>query len=108
MNAAVILSDFADDPQMHEILEEFCGRLPDTVCRLQQAFELKDITAVQRIAHQMKGAGGGYGFTTLSEIGAQLEAEARMGMWTPALFELADRFIQLCLAARPSVSACAI
>jgi HPt (histidine-containing phosphotransfer) domain-containing protein len=105
MNETYILSCFADDPDMQEILVDFCNRLPDTVRRLQQAFEMRDMTSVQRISHQMKGAGGGYGFESLSIIGAQLEAEAKHLQWSPALSELADEFIRQCQLARPNLPA---
>ncbi|MBY0588887.1 Hpt domain-containing protein [bacterium] len=100
MISDIIVSEFHDDPEMLDILGDFCGRLPDTICRLQQAFELHDMVAVQRIAHQMKGAGAGYGFRPLSEIGAELEALARKAEWSPALHSTADEFIRRCLIAR--------
>jgi HPt (histidine-containing phosphotransfer) domain-containing protein len=102
MSSPLLYSEFADDPDMQEILGEFCNRLPDTICRLQQAFELRDMTAIQRIAHQMKGAGAGYGFESLSKIGAELESVAKFGEWSPTLHERADEFIRQCRLARPT------
>ncbi len=105
MSSSFLYSEFADDPDIQEILVEFCQRLPDTICRLQQAFELRDLAAIQRIAHQMKGAGAGYGFESLSEIGAELESVAKIGEWSPRLHERADEFIRLCRLARPTAAA---
>jgi HPt (histidine-containing phosphotransfer) domain-containing protein len=68
-----IASEFADDPDMRELLVEFAAGLAETCQRLHAAVEQGEWTAVRRIGHQLKGAGGGYGYPSLSDAGARLE-----------------------------------
>ncbi|MEO0512311.1 MAG: Hpt domain-containing protein [Planctomycetota bacterium] len=73
----LILSDFADDPDMVEIIEEFVGEIPERIAALQAAFDSDDTHAVASLAHQLKGSGGGYGFNQVSEAAGRLENAAR-------------------------------
>lgn len=45
----------------------------------EQALQEDDLAAIQRIAHNMKGTGSGYGFSKITEIGARMEAAAKAG-----------------------------
>lgn len=71
---SVILSDFADDPDMIELVEEFVESMPERVATLRSAFESGQVGEVRRIAHQLKGASGGYGFGGVGEAAGELEA----------------------------------
>lgn len=68
-----LVSDFADDPSMAEIIGEFVAELPDRVAAIREAVRLSDTVKVRRIAHQLKGAGGGYGFPVISEAAGAVE-----------------------------------
>lgn len=68
-----LVSDFADDPSMAEIIGEFVAELPERVSAIRDAVRLGDTVKVRRIAHQLKGAGGGYGFPIISEAAAAVE-----------------------------------
>lgn len=70
-------SEFADDPEMAEILREFMQSLAESGVRLRDALEAGDTEVARRIGHQLKGAGGGYGYPTISAAGAELEEAAR-------------------------------
>jgi CheY-like chemotaxis protein/nitrogen-specific signal transduction histidine kinase/HPt (histidine-containing phosphotransfer) domain-containing protein len=45
--------------------------------RLRAALAAKDFTVIQKIAHNCKGIGRGYGFPEISEIGAAIERAAK-------------------------------
>ncbi len=73
-SATPIRSEFADDPEMAELVTEFVSVLPSRMASLAQQLDRQDLPAVQRTLHQLKGAGGGYGFReiTTSAAGAEL------------------------------------
>lgn len=66
-------SDFANDPDMREILELFVQEMPTRVSDLLVFWEQQELEKVGRMAHQLKGAGGGYGFEIISTAAAALE-----------------------------------
>lgn len=66
-------SEFAGDPDMQEILELFVQEMPSRIRDLRSYWENRELEKVGRLAHQLKGAGGGYGFNIISEAAAQLE-----------------------------------
>ena len=72
-----VLSEFADDPDMSDLVGDFVGRMPERINALKSAFEAGDTEQVMRLAHQLKGSGGGYGFPLLTEVAGELEQKAK-------------------------------
>lgn len=68
-------SEFADDPAMAELLELFAAELPDRVSRLETAWQQGRFEDARRVAHQLKGAGTGYGYPRVTEVAARIESE---------------------------------
>ena len=68
-----IRSIYEDDPDMLEIVREFAAELPDRIADLEQKLEGGCLQELQTLAHQLKGAGGGYGFTPVTDAAAALE-----------------------------------
>lgn len=68
-----IFSTFADEPEMRDLVEMFVQELPARVGAMQQAFNQNELDQLKRTAHQLKGAGGGYGFGCISDAAGQLE-----------------------------------
>lgn len=68
-----LYSEFAGDPDMRELLEMFVSELPGRVAAIEQAVRASDKEAVKRLSHQLKGAGGGYGFMPITDVAAQVE-----------------------------------
>jgi PAS domain S-box-containing protein len=73
---AGIASQFTDDPEMTEIIDEFVMRLPDTLVDMDTKLQNHDHPELRRLAHQLKGAGGGYGYPALTEKALCLENAA--------------------------------
>jgi len=71
-----IASELADDPQLADILPEFVERLPEQLDALREALKEERMDDLERLAHGLKGAGGGYGYPTLSEAAELLERAA--------------------------------
>jgi len=69
-----IRSEFASDPDMQEIIGLFVQEMPERIAQLQSSWTSGEFDAVKRLAHQLKGAGGGYGFPTLGQAAGKLES----------------------------------
>ncbi len=72
-----LVSDFADDPDMLEIIEMFVDGLNERIESILTAFADRNYTTVSGIAHQLKGASGGYGYPSLSELAFDVEQFAK-------------------------------
>ena len=77
--AGDVVSEFANDEEMAELVERFTAALPAVARRLEEALAADDREAIRRTAHQLKGSAGGYGFPTLTAAAGRLEARAREG-----------------------------
>lgn len=65
------------DPEMRDIVIEFADSLPDRISTLAAHLRSADFQQAESLGHQLKGAGGSYGYPGLSKIGADLEIAAR-------------------------------
>jgi len=70
-------SSMADDPDMVELITEYVDSFPATVNKIHQTLEQRAFEDLGRIAHQLKGSGGGYGFPEISEAASRLEAQVK-------------------------------
>lgn len=98
--AEPLLSRFRDDLDFRELLEEFVASAPERQGLLQAAFAEGSTQELGRLAHQLKGAGGGYGFDALSQSAAQLETACRnpepdIDEIGPLLEEVVDHLLRL-------------
>ena len=91
-------SVFADNPVIARILPKFLGCLDARVQAMSAALADGQLEELRRLAHQLKGAGGSYGFPSLSEAAKRLEFEARDGQREAATASLAE-VSTLCRAA---------
>ncbi|MBN1347000.1 MAG: response regulator [Phycisphaerae bacterium] len=74
---ALLFSDLSNDPDMVELLESFVAGLPGKAADLEALVSRGDVSALAELAHQLKGAGGGYGFPSITEAAREVEATAR-------------------------------
>jgi len=72
--AEAVRSIYADDPDFRELLKYFVDVAAERRGELIAAYEADDLSLLTSIAHQLKGAGGGYGFDGLSEAAQTLES----------------------------------
>ena len=72
-SAAGLQSEFANEPTVSRLLVKFIDRLPERVTTLATLLQEKDLAALRQAVHQLKGAGGGYGFPTISEVASVAE-----------------------------------
>lgn len=68
-------SEYADDPEMAELIEFFVSELRERVGALKEAYEAGRGDELRAVVHQLKGAAGGYGYPTISEAARRFERE---------------------------------
>ncbi len=64
------------DPDLVDLIPGFLDNRDKDVGRLRALLAQDDFTEIRRIGHSMKGAGGGYGFDTITDLGAEIETAA--------------------------------
>lgn len=72
-----LVSEFANDPDMQDLVEEFVDALAPSIDAMQQAVAASHWQEVQSLAHQLKGSGGAYGYPALTDAAAILENAAK-------------------------------
>lgn len=76
---ATIRSEFADDPDMHGIVFLFVSELPQRIASVQAALAASEWEHLRTLAHQLKGAAGGYGFPQLGAAAAVIDQGIKDG-----------------------------
>ncbi len=101
MTCEPLLSEYCDDPDMQELLEEFRGRFADTTRLLREALNQEDLEVIRRLAHQYRGSGEGYGYPAISACGARLEEVAKQARAVDAtVLEAAEELLWVFLRAQ--------
>lgn len=72
-----LISEFADDPDMLELVEAFTSEMPDRIRGLDEALHAHDVVGVRHIAHQLKGSAAGYGFPIITETAKVIDQTLR-------------------------------
>lgn len=67
-------SEFADDADMSELLAMFVSELGDRIARLEDGLAHNRLADLRTLAHQLKGAAGGYGYPEVSRVAGVLES----------------------------------
>jgi HPt (histidine-containing phosphotransfer) domain-containing protein len=65
------------DADLEAIVPAYLQRRRDEIADLRAAVADGDCEKLQRIGHNLKGTGGGYGFELISEYGAAIEDAGR-------------------------------
>ncbi|MCC5795331.1 MAG: PAS domain S-box protein [Chromatiales bacterium] len=71
-----LVSELADDPEMTDLVTEFAAELAARADRLEQLLDSGSVQELVRLAHQLKGAAGGYGFPSITDAAAHVETLA--------------------------------
>jgi HPt (histidine-containing phosphotransfer) domain-containing protein len=58
---------------MAELIQSFVNEIPERVRLVERHWERHELGELRRIAHQLKGACGGYGFPQVGQAAAKLE-----------------------------------
>ena len=99
-----LISEYASDADMLELIEMFVAELPERVTALNDAMAAGDLARVGGLAHQLKGAGGGYGYPTITDSAFTLETMAKAGTDDlDAVRRNIDELVSLCNRASAAV-----
>lgn len=76
-STSLIFSEFANDPDMVELIQQFVGELPTRAEAILGAWRAGKFAEAQTVAHQLKGASAGYGFGVIGLAASRVEAGLR-------------------------------
>ncbi len=76
-NQGAIYSEFAGEPSIVGVLAGFVDRLPTRLEHMAEALAHGDYQGLHRLAHQLKGAAGMYGYPAVTAAATALERSAR-------------------------------
>ncbi|MFQ6028815.1 MAG: Hpt domain-containing protein [Dehalococcoidia bacterium] len=65
------------DVDLEDIVPIFLENRQEDIREIQEALSKGDFETIRVLGHSMKGAGGGYGFEAVTEMGATLETAAQ-------------------------------
>ncbi|MCC6437748.1 MAG: response regulator [Acidimicrobiales bacterium] len=71
-----LASTYSGDPDMEPLIRDFVDELPVRLEEMEQALDRGDRDRIRRVAHQLRGAGGAYGFASVTDCGKTLEEAA--------------------------------
>jgi HPt (histidine-containing phosphotransfer) domain-containing protein len=90
-------SEFASDADMQELIQMFVDEVPQRMSEFRFAWDRANAAELGRLAHQMKGAAPGYGFTPLGESAKALESALKHAAHDlTAVRREFDSLIQMC------------
>ncbi len=92
-----------DDSTLEQIVTAFVDGMGDRLAAMEEAVRQSDFDTLRVAAHQLKGSGGGYGYSVLTDRAAELEKLAR-DKSVGGCLEAFDELKQLCarIVAEPS------
>ena len=93
-----------DEPDMAELVEEFVACLQERVAALDAAVAAGNLAEITRLAHQLKGASGGYGFESVGIAAGELEALSKAAQSADQIRNEVDTVTGLCRRARPAMA----
>ena len=96
-----IHSAFESDPDLRDLVVLFVDELGNRADSIRQAFLDDDVAALRRIAHQLKGSAGGYGFDPIGDAASRLEYDLLAD--EAAVSSLSERVEDLIASCRAAV-----
>jgi len=95
-----LVSEFAGDEDMVELVEMFVEELPDRISALEKALAEQDLETLAGLAHQLKGAAGGYGFPSITDAARAAELTSKAADDLEKLASEVEAIAELCRRAR--------
>jgi len=95
-----LYSPLAEDPDLADLVTLFVDEMPDRIAGLLARLEQGDWEGLRRLAHQLKGAAGSYGFTPITPMAGRVEHAIRNGQPEEQIRQSVGELIALCRQAR--------
>jgi CheY-like chemotaxis protein/HPt (histidine-containing phosphotransfer) domain-containing protein len=102
---APLTSELSGDPEFAELVELFIAGLPERINAVEGAVANLDVDTLSRLAHQLKGSAGSYGFPSITEAARDVEAGAKAHVELDRLRDQVDGLLQLCRRAHAGSTA---
>lgn len=101
----MLLDDLRTDPVFAELIADFVDALPERMDKIRAARDAGDFVTIRTISHQLKGAGGGYGFMEITNVASVVESLSKpeTEINFEKLSEQIERLASVCDAARLSL-----
>ncbi|HYO08100.1 MAG TPA: ATP-binding protein [Tepidisphaeraceae bacterium] len=90
------LTKLMSKPATAKLVERFITGLPQRMAAIQEALAAGEMNQLKVLAHQLKGAAGGYGFATVSQAAAKLEQAIIAGADKSAIANCCTAMANLC------------
>ena len=93
---APLRSEYSDEPEMAELIEYFVSELPNRARAIDDCLRKNQLDELRVLAHQLKGASGGYGFGQLGDAAAKLEQTIETEGGCESIQSTVDDLLSLC------------
>lgn len=100
-----LYSSLADDPDLAEIVEMFVDEMPGRIEALIQQYDQANFPELGRLAHQIKGAAGSYGFGDITPYAAKLESAAKSQQAPDQITAALEDLLTMCRSVRAGTPA---
>ena len=100
--ARPVRTTLLSDDAKAELMAGFVGELPDRVAGIETALHDGDIPTVARLAHQLKGSAGAYGFLPVARAAQLVEQQAAAQNDIEQLLPTVAELMNLCRCAAES------
>jgi CheY-like chemotaxis protein/HPt (histidine-containing phosphotransfer) domain-containing protein len=94
------LSKLMSKPSTAKLVERFLGGLPQRISAIEEAAAKPDWNQLKVLAHQLKGAAGGFGFAAVSLSAARVETAVTANADASEIAKHVTSLAQLCAALR--------
>ena len=72
-----LISEIAEDPDMVPLINTFLDNLKHKMTLMSECLSANRLGDLAKLAHQLKGAGGSYGFPSISDAAKRVEQQAK-------------------------------
>ena len=104
MKLEPLLSRYHNDPELADLLLAFHAALHEACDRLQNNLRAESLSRIRHVAHQLKGAGGGYGYPEITEAAFALEAACdRSDRISEEICTLVGALVEICQRAQAGI-----
>ncbi len=79
LNTTTLRSTLIANESLQELVNTYVDELPEQAQQLLMLLQDNNLSDLRRLLHQIKGAGGGYGFSPISEAAASAEQSIKVG-----------------------------
>lgn len=96
-----VYSPLAADPDLGELVALFVEEMPERIAAMEACAYGRNWGQLGRIAHQLKGAAGGYGFDAITPEAARLERAVQEHRPEDQVLAALEELVRLCRHLRP-------